>query len=261
MSVIFFIISILYGVILIQQGLWGNESLISGVETFWFIVKILLVGLLLIPLISATERYKYNEPTDLQFTCTLNNQIPSGSATFNITISYLSDGTKLVNNQLATAQGQGSFNYTTTFTQLGTYEIQQFCYDSPYSYSNTEYIEVTPTGYERLGAGEGISLLGILALMIIVAITFLVIGMKTENPAAKITFCSMSVIFFIISILYGVILIQQGLWGNESLISGVETFWFIVKILLGIGVLALFIIVSLILIKSWKIKRGHIDLD
>ena len=104
---------------------------------------LLLIGIFLISLVSA-ETYKQNTPIDLKFTCTLNNAIPSASTTYNITIVN-PDGTTLVNNQKATPQGQGAFNYTITPIQIGTYKVLQFCYDSPYSYSNTEEIEIKST--------------------------------------------------------------------------------------------------------------------
>jgi len=47
-----------------------------------------------------------------------------------------------------------------------------------------------------------------------------------ENVVARITFFTFSIIVFIISILYSVVIIQQGLWGYESIITGIETFWF-----------------------------------
>lgn len=102
----------------------------------------LILGILLISLASATETYKAGK-TDLQFTCTLNNAIPSSSATYNITLSNL-NGTIIVNNQKATPKGQGLFNYTINL-ETGIYKVHSFCYASPYSYSNTEEIEIKST--------------------------------------------------------------------------------------------------------------------
>jgi len=61
------------------------------------------------------------------------------------------------------------------------------------------------------------------------------------------------------SILYTVVVMQQTLFGFDNILSGIETFWFVIKMLIGIGIFALLIIVVLILIKAWKIKRGYRD--
>jgi len=107
-------------------------------------IFLILISGMLIGVASALETYKQNTPIDLKFTCTLNNAIPSASTTYNITIDY-PNGTTFINNQLATPKGQGLFNYTTTFKKVGTYKVLEFCYDSPYSYSNTEEIEIKST--------------------------------------------------------------------------------------------------------------------
>ena len=110
--------------------------------------NIILIALMLIlvsPMVLADiEIYELNKETDLKFTCTLNNQIPTG-ASYNITISY-PNGTTFIDNAEATAKGNGAFNYTTTFTEAGTYKVQMFCYDGVYSYSGVGYYEITGNG-------------------------------------------------------------------------------------------------------------------
>jgi len=108
---------------------------------------IILIGILLfIPLVFAeTETYQVNQNVDLRFTCTLNSEIPSNSATFNITINY-PNGSTFINNQQTTALGNGAFNYTIMFKETGLYKVQMFCWDDPYSYSNEDYYSITPTG-------------------------------------------------------------------------------------------------------------------
>jgi len=116
----------------------------------YIIVIIFLAVIITISLPNAsalTEGVKLNTPTDLKFTCTLNNAIPSASATFNISISD-QQGNYLVNNKQATPQGNGAFNYTTTFTQVADcYKVQMFCTDGTYSFSDEGCYKVTPSGF------------------------------------------------------------------------------------------------------------------
>jgi len=115
-----------------------NQTIILG----FMVLMIVILG----SFVSAsTETYKINQATDLKFTCTLNNAIPSGSTTYNITISYPNSSTFL-NNVETTAQGNGAFNYTTTFTELGLYKVQMFCTDGTYSYSNEGFYDITGNG-------------------------------------------------------------------------------------------------------------------
>ena len=110
------------------------------------IMMCMIFGLLALPLIFAnTEYYPLNEEIDLKFTCTLNDAIPSASATYNITINY-PNGTYFINNQEATLIGSGAFNYTTNFTEIGTYKVQMFCWDGAYSFSNEGFYIITSNG-------------------------------------------------------------------------------------------------------------------
>jgi hypothetical protein len=86
-----------------------------------------------------------NEPSELQFTCTIGNGVPSNSATYNISI-YNPDGSVFVDNAQATAQGNGGFNYSVSLPKLGLYQIKQYCYDTGGNFSNPETIQVTADG-------------------------------------------------------------------------------------------------------------------
>lgn len=116
--------------------------------------------LLVVTMIGAgnAEEAQIGVPKNLQFTCTINGQVPSPSTTYNISI-YYPNGTILIDNNLTTAQGQGSFNYTALFPEQGTFTIKEFCYDGGANSSNQEQVLVTPSGDSR-----GFSLMLILAL-------------------------------------------------------------------------------------------------
>lgn len=105
-----------------------------------------LLLVLLIPLVLAeTEIYPVNQNVDLKFICTSNNAIPSNTTTFNITISY-PNGTTFLNNKQATSLGNGAFNYTTNFKEIGTYKVRMFCWDGTDSYSDEGTYTITTTG-------------------------------------------------------------------------------------------------------------------
>lgn len=105
---------------------------------------LLLVSLLLLMPMVVAESYEVNKQVNLQFICTLNNEIPT-DADYNITITDPL-GNIVVDNQNTTEHGQGSFSYPYTFSMGGAYTIKSFCYDGTYSYSNLEEVEVYGIG-------------------------------------------------------------------------------------------------------------------
>jgi hypothetical protein len=110
------------------------------------IALVFLAMLVSLNLIRAeTELQPLNQNVDLRFLCTLNGAIPSASTNYNITISY-PNGTTYLNNVGTTALGNGAFNYTTNFSQIGLYKVQMFCYNGTYSFADEGYYEVTNTG-------------------------------------------------------------------------------------------------------------------
>ena len=95
--------------------------------------------------------------------------------------------------------------------------------------------------------------------MLILSIVFVIMAMRLESLAGKLTLYSISAIGFIMVILYTVVTIQQVLFGFDSIVNGMETFWFVAKVGITIGGVAFFIVVFLIMLKAWKIKRGFDD--
>lgn len=147
-------------------------------------ILLLFLGILIISFASAeTERYAVSESTNLQFTCTINNAIPSASATFNLSI-YYPNGTALIDNQEATSLGQGSFNYTTSFPEVALYKINMFCYDSSSNFSDSGFYDISPIGKE-LTIAKIISYVLIFLFSIFVFIGLLFLGLKLEGENKK----------------------------------------------------------------------------
>jgi len=224
-----------------------------------WIALILIVGSLVsMGMVSAeSETYKVGVDNNLQFLCTLNGEIPSIATTYNISV-YYSNGTALVLNDATTAQGQGSFNYTLLFPEVGDYKVKMFCTDGVYSFSDEGKYIITPSG-SLMNDGDSLVLFGSLLVMIILSTVFLFIAFKTENLPGRITLYTVSFIGFMMSVLYTVITIQQILFGFDSIINGIETFLFVGKIGFYLGFVILMIVVFLIMLKAWKIKRGFDD--
>ena len=109
-------------------------------------IFVFIFGIMLISLVSAeTETYNQNDIINLQYTCSLGGSIPSNSATFNVTI-FNPLGKVVVNNQLATAQGNGKFNYTFQFLNTRTYKVNMACIDGAKSYTDEGNYEITGVG-------------------------------------------------------------------------------------------------------------------
>ena len=162
--------------------------------------------------------------------------------------------------QVAMTKIGTKYNYTSceVSSETGTYIVNGFGdVDGIITVFAYDY-EVTPSG-SQINSGKSIGLFGSVILMIIISSVFLIIAFKSENNVARISFYCFSGIGFMITILYTVIIMQQTLFGFDSILSGIENFWFVAKILVWIGFLALGIVVLLIMMKAWKIKRGLID--
>jgi len=217
----------------------------------------LIIGICLISLVSAQEVYQVNQDSELKFTCTLNNEIPSASTEFNITVSY-PNGTTLINNKQATAQGSGSFNYTTNFPVLGTYKVQMFCYDGTYSYSDEGTYKITPTGNE-LTTSNSIMMIFILTLLIIISIIFFIFGMAQSTPIGKIFCLSITILLIVFTIGYLLKIVQTTIGEFDILVSGFTPIYIIGIVLLGGWGIALILFLIVYSFKLFYKSRGYID--
>lgn len=219
-------------------------------------VMILILSLIF-PLITAYTPHKQN--TDLKII------FDEGNAT-SCNITYISYPNGNINyiNDLMTSYGK-TFTYNISsgnFSSVGNVCIGIICYDpsaTPQYEEGSICREVTISGSTALSSGEGLSLLGSLIIIILTATFFFILSVRLNNPTAKISFIIISCIVFIIAIFYSMIIVQQNLGGFENIVSGYSTFFFILKILIGISFTALMVVVILISIRFYKFKRGLID--
>jgi len=217
-------------------------------------IVLILMGFIL-PLVSA-EYLPHKQNSNLTFSITSNN-----GTQCNVTSYDYPSGTIFINQNM-TRYGQ-TFNASIdegNFSSIGTYCFNVECSDGSTIETGSVCREVTPSG-SQISSGKSIGLFGSIVLMLVISLIFLVLAFKSENKVAKISFYCFSVLCFIMTILYTIIIMQQTLFGFDNILSGIENFWFVAKILVWIGVLGLGIVIFLIFIKAWKIKRGLYDID
>ena len=220
-----------------------------------FFTSIILLSIIFLPLVfgyvESLGSVKQGECIQLPQTC--------GNCSY-VNISSIVYPDKSIEFLSASMQQQGGSSYNYTFcntTQLGSYIVntEGDGVVAPYDFP------VTPSGFGDIGSGAGLSLIAVILIMAIIAIVFFILGFKVNNVAAKVGFFAFSIIVFIMAILFIVISSQQNLYGFTGLVTGTETFWVVIKYLIGIGILVLLIIVGLVLYKAWKIKKGYYDYD
>lgn len=218
--------------------------------------KLILSIFLAILLIGVTTAGKESLGTFKQGDTVRIVQVCDDASYVNISSVSYPNGSIALGETTMTSSGSGEFytDFTDTST-LGTYDVRGISDGCEGTF--TFYFEITPSGSSSVGTGESMSYIGSLIVMLVIAITFLITGFVSKNLAAKISFFCFSGIVFIMSILFIVISTQQNLYGFTSLVSATETFWFVIKFLVGIGILSLFIIIGLIIKKAWRIKRGY----
>jgi hypothetical protein len=176
----------------------------------------------------------------------------------NITsVTYPSSLVSIINEEMAKNGNDYTYSFTDT-TELGEYKYN-VCGDKNSVYQcEVLTFSITPSG-SNIGLGEGFGLASSIFLIIIIAIIFLVIAVRSKNMVMKVSFYTFTVVIFIIAILYTVIIIQQTMYGFDSILVGIESFWFVIKSLITVGIVAFIIVIFLILLKAWKIKRGLYD--
>jgi len=204
------------------------------------IIFSLMLVFLLVGIVSAeTETYKLNQETDLKFTCTLNNAIPTAGATYNITINY-PNGSTFINNQDATALGNGAFNYTTTFPEIGLYKVQMFCWDTTYSYSDEGFYDVTESGNK---IPEGMLIVyGVIILIIFgISCIFFILAFKIQDSSLKIFFWLAGFVF-----LTGCMATITAISYNINPVSAINKIVLVITYILG---LITFLIFALVLVQ------------
>ena len=191
--------------------------------------------------------------------CVLLKQICASCSFTNVSLTY-PNSTLALNNVPMVDSGGALWTYEfCNTTGLGRYDINGVGdLEGVNTGFDVLYFIVSPSG-SVLDSASSTTLFGSLLVMLILSVVFIIMAMKTESLAAKLTLYCIAGIGFIMVILYTVVTIQQVLFGFDSIVTGIETLWVVAKIGITIGGVALGIVVMLIMLKAWNIKRGLRD--
>ena len=193
--------------------------------------------------------------------CVILSQVCASCSGVNMSIKYPSPNSSYAQYEVEMSRtGLGDWFYEFCNTSLvGRYDVTGHGdIEGTETGFNVLYFDVSPSG-NILDSASSTTLFGSLLVMLILSIIFIIMAMKNENLVGKLTLYSIAAIGFIMVILYTVVTIQQVLFGFDSIINGIETLWFVAKIGITIGGIALGIVVMLIMLKAWNIKRGLRD--
>lgn len=216
-------------------------------KSYWLLSCIILIGLFTLSLSSANlGTFKAGDCVNIK--TILNSTYANIS-----TISYPNSSIALENQNMTKIGHTFNLNFCNTST-LGTYTYDYFD-DSGNVYVND--FAITITGSDRINSGEGLSVTAGIVIMILIAVFFFVLFLKTEHFGLKTIFIALSSVMFLISIMFSMVMITNILGNYSSLVSGFETFFFVIKILLYIAVPAFMLFAMYIAYKLWKVKRGR----
>lgn len=184
------------------------------------------------------------------------------NCTFNNITSILSPNSiEIIGNFQMTKVGS-VYNFTLTpgnVTQLGGYIVNGIGdLDGLNAVWNYNF-EITTSGNPPLNQGEGITLFGIIIILILTTIFFMISTIYIENLPFKIFLGSLSVLMLISTIGFGVTIMQQLFGAFTNLVSGYSLFFRLFMILLtaaGIGLILFLVVFAL---KMFNKSRGIIE--
>lgn len=179
----------------------------------------------------------------------------------NITSIKYPNSTNIVSNVMMTKRAS-DFNYTLNgniTTLIGSYLVNGFCQSgnevSVWSYT----FLVTPTGQEKPNTGEGLSLIGIMGIITLVAGFFLLMAWMANNQVVKSMFVGLSAFIMAVIVFFGMVTITQILGGFSNLVTGYNTFFFFILLCIVVAVFAIIIIVFINSLYQLKVRRGALE--
>lgn len=213
----------------------------------------LMIGMFLISSVYALDdlgTYQKDQCVNIKQTCATCSYV-------NLTIAY-PNSTIILNNKEMSDQGAGTWTYDFCNTSLnGRYDVTGKGDLDGTDTSFATYFHVTPSGNINPSSGEGLTFLGSLIAMILVAgiFFFLSVSMR-EHPGARFAFIALTVVTSIIVVLYSSVALMETFWGFDKIISSYSTFLWV--FLFTIFIIFIFVLIAIIIraVDSLKIKRG-----
>ena len=226
---------------------------------------LLLLALLIVPFVSAQATFEiptYQQDTNqtLSVPCHFNGLGCPVAAYCNATILN-PDGDQLYNTAPMTKDGSVfTLNLTETdLNMVGQYENTVSCCVGTNCRARELPFQVTPSGAQPLSESQGTVLFLVLGVILFISIIFFIIGFRSENIVLKTTGFAFGSIMVLILIFYTMFMINEAISGTPNLVTGYETFLFVMRILGTVLILGLVIVLFLVALKAWKIRRGLTD--
>lgn len=202
---------------------------------------------------------KQGERIDITETCKLSGHpCPSGFEC-NITIVSSNQSVLVANEKMSTQNNY--YLYTLNRTDnVGTYKYNAFCTNGISNGTSGDiFFQITPSGFDRINTGEGISLLISVAIIVLFSIFFFILFLISKKFAFKLSFIVGSALLFIIAIFFTMVIVSENLGGFANLIEGYSTFFYIVGVIAFVGVTFFILFIGWTILQYWKFKRGFID--
>lgn len=116
-------------------------------------------------------------------------------------------------------------------------------------------LQVTQSGSTYTTEGS-ITYLSATIIFIVIAFFLLIIGIYNENIAIKIIFIGLGGVILFACVLFNAVILSQTTSEFPDIIEGFSAFLTVLKILVGILIVALIIVVLIFAYNTWAIKRG-----
>lgn len=173
----------------------------------------------------------------------------------NVTI-YFPNSSIAVDNQPMTQLKEEIWNYSFSSTNvLGEY-IYDYC-DQDGRNCKENNFKVTPSGSDAPSEGEGMTFLGSLIAMILVAGVFLFLSISLkEHDGARFAFTSLTVITCMIVVLYSAVALSETFFGFERIVSSYSIFLWVFLFVVFIIFIFVLIMVIVKTMDSMRIKKG-----
>ena len=189
------------------------------------------------------------------------NGIPCPPAAICATTILDPEGEVLYNAENMTKDGS-VFNINLTSEDLslvGQYENTVSCCVGSTCRARELPFQVTPSGAAPLDTSQTSVLFLVLGVILFVSIIFFIIGFRTKNVVGKVAGFSGGAIMILILALYTTFMINEVVSGTPNLISGYETFLFVMKMIGTVLIVGLVVVLLLVTAKAWRIRRGLVD--
>lgn len=210
----------------------------------------------LLPLVSAELTFKKSDSVNYRFRCLEENNTYCGSSR-SLYISIEGPNGSNIYDSSAMTYNPTYFNHTLPTNELGEYRCLIVSPQVNWT-EDCSYL-VTVSGNPRLNTGEGLINIGGIIIIIAVAAFFFIVGIGVENLGMRVVMVGNAAIVLIIGILYTMLSIDQMLGSFTAIVGGYSTFWFVMKIFIGLAVTGLLIAALLLSYNVWMIKRGFKD--